>query len=110
MPDLIKDYDAIGFDTENCLIKYNVEEMIKVIVYDLLDAFHKHLDGYPIEIISLDFSKHKGLCMNHAVWDIANGAILKLVEGRQITHAVHGLEVMSKEAIIKMYGDPPIFT
>ena len=47
--------------------------------------------------------------MNNAVWDIHNGIILKLVEGKQITHAIHGLDVLSEQSIKDKYGSPPVF-
>ena len=49
------------------------------------------------------------MCLNNAVWDINSGVILKLAEGKQISHAVYGLESLSEENIKKRYGDPPVF-
>jgi len=28
VPDLIKDYDVIGFDADHCLVKYNVKNLM----------------------------------------------------------------------------------
>jgi hypothetical protein len=47
--------------------------------------------------------------MNHAVWDIDTGFILKLVEGNRISHAMHGFESLSQDAIRQHYGNPPLF-
>ena len=31
-PDLVNDYDAIGFDTDHCLVKYNVKALVDLVV------------------------------------------------------------------------------
>ena len=31
-PNLLQDYDAIGFDTDHCLVKYNIKPMVDLIV------------------------------------------------------------------------------
>jgi hypothetical protein len=43
------------------------------------------------------------------VWDINTGAVLKLSEGKQITHAMLGLHKMTDKELTEMYGSPPLF-
>ena len=50
-----------------------------------------------------------GVCLNGGIWDINNGTILKLDEGRRITHAVRGFKSLSREQIRDMYGEPPVY-
>jgi hypothetical protein len=47
--------------------------------------------------------------LNCAVWDIQRGPILKLAEGKIITHAMLGFRKLTSNEIINMYGDPPVF-
>jgi hypothetical protein len=47
--------------------------------------------------------------MSNSVWDIDNGVILKLGEGRVITHAIRGFSKLSNTNIEELYGSPPIF-
>ena len=30
-PRLLQDYDAVGFDADTCLVKYNMEELVKLV-------------------------------------------------------------------------------
>ena len=46
--------------------------------------------------------------MNNLIWDIKNGTILKLSEGKQIAHALLGFQKLSKEQIVLMYGETTI--
>ncbi len=69
---------------------------------------HEHF-GYPKEIIEFDYDKGLPVCLDNAVWDIAQGTILKLGQNKEITHAVKGFEKLTHEQIIQIYGAPPIF-
>jgi hypothetical protein len=50
-----------------------------------------------------------GLCLNNAVFDIKNGTLLKLAEGREVSHAMKGLQKLSRQEINNLYGNPPIY-
>lgn len=86
---LLKEYDAIGFS--DCLIKYKVEPVRKMIVEthlrELVDRFN-----YPKELLDFDFeaNNHTKYCIENAVWDIATGVILKLDENFKILAAICG--------------------
>ena len=55
MPNFTKDYDAIGFDADHCLVKYNVQEIFRLTIRSQMDDWHKH-EGYPEEILKFDIS------------------------------------------------------
>ena len=40
-PDILKDYDAVGFDADNCFVKFNVIEMTRLVVEAFLHALLK---------------------------------------------------------------------
>jgi hypothetical protein len=106
---LISDYDAIGFDLEHTLVKFNVRAMTKLIVEGHLEDL-KTKFAYPAEVEFFDYDDESlNLFLNNAVWDIEHGTVLKLAEGQIITHAVHGIKPMGMDMIKQIYGDPPIF-
>jgi hypothetical protein len=107
-PSLMTDYDVIGFDVDNTFVKYNITEMTKLAVSSYLSDLSEH--GYPKEIILFDYDRNLGVCLNNAVWDIEKGVIVRLGEEKEVTHAIRGFQALSKEEIIELYGDPPIFT
>ena len=39
-PNLLDEYDAVGFSSENTLVKYNVKEMSKLLVKCHLEELH----------------------------------------------------------------------
>lgn len=84
------DYDAIGFDADHCLVKYNVtyinEFLIPMQLRDLVE-----FEGFPDEVMDLD-TQADGVaaCLNYALWDIKTGWLLKLGPNKEILAAVEG--------------------
>lgn len=99
-PDLLKDYDVIGFDVEHCLVKFKVDTLCRHIVKGLNEELNEL--GYPA--MEFEFSKHWGLFSNNATWDIEHGTILKLDENKKIMHAVRGYQKLSLEETKAIYG------
>lgn len=101
MPNLSKDYEGVGFDVDHCLVKYDVRALVKLLTkLQLKDLFMK---GYPREIMDFNYKTELDFCMNHAVWDIDTGCILKLGENKQILAAMKGRKVLSKKEITGIY-------
>jgi hypothetical protein len=67
LPNLLDDFDAIGFSVEHTLVKFNVLELTKLFVIEHLKALVPL--GYPKEICNFDF-KNLGVCLNNTVWDV----------------------------------------
>jgi hypothetical protein len=95
VPNLLE-YDAIGFDVDHCFVKYNVQELASYLVQSLLDDLQDNFEGYPSSTTEFDFDKNLDVFMNNAVWDIQHGLVLKLAEGKLITHALCGFENLSQ--------------
>lgn len=51
-PPNLHDYDVIGFDADHCIVKYNVRELMELLVKVELEDLHDL--GYPDEILELD--------------------------------------------------------
>ena len=56
MPNLTEDYEAIGFDVDHCLVKYNIDNLSRLIIKSSLEDWHQNC-GYPKEILDFDLSK-----------------------------------------------------
>lgn len=66
--------------------------------------------GYPKSV--KDFKQTDAnlqLLLNWSIFDIDNGLIIKLVEGKEIVAAMRGFRALSKAQIIEVYGNPPIY-
>ena len=103
------DYDVIGFDVDNTIVKYNLAEVSKLIIQTYLTDLHDNFKGYPKETTDFDFDNHHSLQLNNAVWDIENGNILKLAENKLVVAAVKGFDKLTQIEIIATYGNPPIY-
>jgi hypothetical protein len=55
MPNFSKDYDAIGFDADHCFVKYNVQEITRLLIRISTEDLCKN-DGWPKEILDFDLS------------------------------------------------------
>lgn len=107
MPNLLEDYDVLGFDADHCLVKYHVRELMLLVARIQGEDLHKK-GGYPAEIADFDPSQID-ICLNNAVWDIKTGNLLKLLEGGIVARACHGFKPLSQAEIEATYGSPPRF-
>lgn len=73
-PNLLKDYDAIGFDADHCLVKYNVKELVRFLVEIELKNFTEL--GYPEEITNFNYEEDLEVCINASIFDIENGLVI----------------------------------
>jgi len=96
-PNLLSDYDVLGFDADHCIVKYNVRELMELVVKAHALDMHKN-DGYPVELTHITDAQID-ICLNNAVWDIEKGNMLKLAEGKEVIRAWNGFEELPKERI-----------
>ena len=108
-PNLLSDYDVIGFDADHTLIKYNVEPLTRTLIQAYLKHLHESF-GYPKEILDFDYDFNMNVCFTNCIWDVEHGTILKLSEDKIVQHAIHGFEKLTRPQICAMYGDPPVFS
>jgi hypothetical protein len=52
-PNLLTDYDAIGFDADHCIVKYNVRQLVSFLIEIELQEFAEL--GYPSCITEFDY-------------------------------------------------------
>lgn len=97
------DYDCIGFDLDNTLLRYKLTEMVEL-EYRVLAHFLVTAKGYSSKHLkrpmqeNIDFL-HKGLII-----DFARGNILKLAYDGYISKACHGTKPLSDDEIVTVYG------
>jgi hypothetical protein len=107
VPNLIKDYDVIGFELDS-LANYSVEGITKMVVEchlkDLVVNFK-----YTAKITDFDCKKHLGMFLNNAIWDIKNNLVLKLAANKRVVRAMSGFKSLTAQEIEKVYGNPPIY-
>lgn len=100
----ISDYDVIGFDLDNTLLRYKVSAMVQL-EYDCLAQYLVNVKGYsPKHLLKplkddLDFLQ-KGLIL-----DLARGNVLKLSATGFIRKAAHGTRFMEDDEIRAVYGE-----
>lgn len=98
----ISDYNCVGFDLDNTLLRYNITNMMKM-EYEVLANYMVEKKGYSGEFlyqdIDLDFMQ-KGLIV-----DFARGNILKMGHGAVILRAAHGTRAMTDAEIVSVYGE-----
>jgi hypothetical protein len=109
VPDLVNDYDIIGFDLESTLVKFNNVALARLLIESHLKELVESY-GYPKEILMFDYEEYLPLCLNNSVWDTEHGVVLKLAEDKQIFHAMSGLSKLTDKDIFNGYGNPPKFT
>lgn len=97
----LSDYNCVGFDLDNTLLRYNITNMMKM-EYEMLAKYMVEQKGYSKEFlyqdIDLDFMQ-KGLIV-----DFAHGNILRMGHGAKILNAAHGTRIMSDAEIVAVYG------
>lgn len=90
-----KDYDAIGFDSDHCLTRYNVPKLIKFL-YDNAMELLVLKKNYPKFLMNID-EKIMGMGLNYSVLDIKKGNVLKLGVGKRILMAYHGYSKLTSQ-------------
>ena len=89
----------MGFETDNCLIKYRDKEMGQVVAETYLNDLCNSFVGYPpntvIDEKNMPFDE---IDINKTlVWDIVNGTVLRLGPGCKVETAVLGYEVLDND-------------
>lgn len=100
---LFCDYDFVGFDLDNTLCEYNLNEMVPM-EYNVMSDFLVD-KGYPkshlkkeLDSQSLDFMQ-RGLIL-----DFQRGNVLKLDCNGNVMKATHGSEPLEQDTVVKIYG------
>ena len=80
----VLEYDAIGFDLESTIVKFNMPELTKHAIFEILEKLYD-TKSYPYDTRDFEYDDHIDLTLQNAVWDIDHGTVLKLGEGKIVT-------------------------
>jgi len=103
----LKDYKAIGFDMDHCLVRNRVKEIFP----HLCNCLYKVLidqRGYPSSFYNFG-TLERNFFMNGLVIDLKTGNILKLGEQKLVLRAYFGFKRLTQQEIEGVYGTPPTF-
>ena len=106
-PDLVEEYDVLGFDADHCIVKYNIEPLCRLMMKGM-SADLVEMAGYPPELMELS-DDLIGMSINNSVWDIENNTILELGEGKVVTNAYKGTRKLTDDDIVQLYGESRVF-
>jgi hypothetical protein len=56
-PNLTNDYDVVGFDTDQCLVNFKMDQLAKLVCWAFLQELYES-EGYPKEVLQFDYDKH----------------------------------------------------
>lgn len=104
----LKDYVAIGFDLDHCLVRYNLKEFLTIPYESYMKVLKDENSHHHDELSDLN-TKEISFMQNGLVIDMHTGNILKLGKDLLILKAFHGFKKLSDEELEKTYGKPAKF-
>jgi 5' nucleotidase family len=99
----LNDYDCIGFDLDNTLVKYNVKNMIYH-EYNVLADFLIS-KGYSKEYLLNSIEENSDFLQKGLILDFERGNLLRICPDGSIQIGSHGTKFLTKHEIIEIYGD-----
>lgn len=97
------DYDAVGFDLDNTIVKYNVKNMIYH-EYQVLAEFLVG-KGYSKDFLLKPVDEGAEFMQKGLILDFERGNLLRVCPDGSIQIASHGTTFLTKEEIIDLYGE-----
>lgn len=99
----LNDYDCIGFDLDNTIVKYKVKNMI----YHEYNAMAELLvqKGYSKEFLLKPIEEDVDFLQKGLILDFERGNLLRVCPDGTIQIASHGSKFLTREEIIKIYGE-----
>ncbi len=98
----LNDYDCIGFDLDNTLVKYNVKAMIYH-EYNELSNFLVE-KGYSKEFLKKPLEDDQDFLQKGLILDFKKGNLLRTCPDGSIQICSHGTKFLTKPEIEKYYG------
>lgn len=99
----LADYDCIGFDLDNTLLRYKLTEMVEL-EYRVLAHFLITNKGYSSKRLERPMTDNIDFLQKGLIIDFARGNILKIAYDGYISKACHGTKPLSDEEIVEIYG------
>lgn len=99
----LSDYDCVGFDLDNTVVKYNVKNMIYheyQVLADFLVA-----KGYSKEFLLKPIDEGADFMQKGLILDFERGNLLRVCPDGSIQIASHGTTFLTKQEIVGIYGE-----
>lgn len=98
------DYDCIGFDLDNTLLRYKLTEMVEL-EYRVLSHFLVTSKGYSNKLLDRPMQENIDFLQKGLIIDFARGNILKIAYDGYISKACHGTKQLTDDEIVAIYGE-----
>ncbi|XP_014672697.1 PREDICTED: uncharacterized protein LOC106813147 [Priapulus caudatus] len=107
----ISNFDAVGFDLDHTLCKYNLVNLFHL-TYDIATNHLVEKYHYPQRLLRTEGGNHKlyDFYFKGLQLDVKRGNFLKLSQNGHILRASHGTRMLNDEDIIKAYGRKRIWS
>lgn len=99
----LADYDCVGFDLDNTIVKYNVKNMI-FHEYQVLADFLVS-KGYSKEFLLKPIEEGADFMQKGLILDFERGNLLRVCPDGSVQMASHGTKRMTKQEIVDIYGE-----
>lgn len=99
----ISDYDVVGFDLDNTLLRYKVSAMVQL-EYDSLAKYMVEVKGFSPKHLMKPFVDDLDFLQKGLIVDLKRGNVLKVSADGFIRRAAHGTRFMEASEICAVYG------
>lgn len=99
----LTDYDCIGFDLDNTLLRYKLTEMVEL-EYRVLAHFLITAKNYPSKYLERPMKENIDFLQKGLIIDFARGNILKIAYDGYISKACHGTRQLTDDETVDIYG------
>lgn len=99
----LADYDCIGFDLDNTIVKYNVKNMIYH-EYNVIAEFLVKR-GYSKEFLLRSVDEDSDFMQKGLILDFERGNLLRVCPDGSIQKASHGTTFLTKQEVVDIYGE-----
>lgn len=99
----ISDYDCVGFDLDNTLLRYKIADMVQL-EYEALARFLVDSKGYAGDALLRPHTEQLDFLQRGLILDLRRGNVLKVAADGFIRRAAHGTRFLSDAEVVEVYG------
>lgn len=99
----ISDYDCVGFDLDNTLLRYKLSAMVEL-EYEVLSQFLVEAKGYSAKYLLRPMKENIDFLQKGLIVDFARGNVMKIAYDGYILRVAHGTRQLTNDEIVDAYG------
>lgn len=100
----INDYDVIGFDLDNTILRYKAANCVQM-EYNVLVEFLVEQRNYSPKYLTRPLSEKEDFLQKGLVLDFDRGNLLRIDRNGIVMAAAHGTQLLSETQIREVYGE-----